>query len=135
MSQSRIVVASKTSMPTKRIMNARSFIASRLAVFSRPAAQSAIVLSKYRLVYLYAANCVHSSCFVLLLCLSVCVFVYLLQLIYFFLVCLCVHLSIYDNFDILSYFSAWPSHAARLALPISEWLCSLSFHNNFLLMS
>ena len=82
---------------------------------------------------LYAANCVHSSCFVLLLCLSVCVFVYLLQLIYFFFVCLCVHLFIYNNFDILSYFSAWPSHAARLALPISEFLCSLFFHNNFLL--
>ena len=47
---------------------------------------------------LYAANCVHSRCFVLLLCLFVCVFVYLLQLIYFFFVCLCVHLFIHNNF-------------------------------------
>ena len=49
---------------------------------------------------LYAANCVHSRCFVLLLCLFVCVFVYLLQLKYFFPVCFCVHLFIYNNFDI-----------------------------------
>ena len=49
---------------------------------------------------LYAANCVHSRCFVLLLCLFVCVFVYLLQLKYFFFVCFCVHLFIYNNFDI-----------------------------------
>ena len=38
----------------------------------------------------YAANCVNSRCFVLHLCLFVCVFAYLLQLIYFFFVCLCV---------------------------------------------
>ena len=49
---------------------------------------------------LYAANCVDSRFFVLLLCLFVCVFVYLLQLIYFVFVCLCVHLFIYNNFDI-----------------------------------
>ena len=36
---------------------------------------------------------------------------------------------------ISSYFSAWPSHSARLAFAISEWLCSLFFHNYFLLMS
>ena len=59
------------------------------------------VISKYCFkCTLYAANCVHSRCFVLLLCLFVCVFVYLLQLIYFFFVCLCVHLFIYNNFDI-----------------------------------
>ena len=59
------------------------------------------VISKYCFKgTLYAANCVHSRCFVLLLCLFVCVFVYLLQLIYFFFVCLCVHLFIYNNFDI-----------------------------------
>ena len=76
---------------------------------------------------------------VVLSCFFVYLFVYLF--IYYRLyisslcvfVCLCVHLFIYDNFDILSYFSAWPSHAARLALPISEFLCSLFFHNNFLL--
>ena len=49
---------------------------------------------------LYAANCVHSCFFVLLLCLFLCVFSYLLQLIYFFFVCLCVHLFIFNNFDI-----------------------------------
>ena len=48
---------------------------------------------------LYAANCVQSRCFVLLLCLFVCVFVYLLQLKYFFFVCFCVHLFIYNNFE------------------------------------
>ena len=36
---------------------------------------------------------------------------------------------------ISSYFSALPSHSARLAFAISEWLCSLFFHNDFFLMS
>ena len=36
---------------------------------------------------LYAANCVRSCCFFLLLYFFVCVFVYLLQLIYFFFAC------------------------------------------------
>ena len=88
---------------------------------------------------LYAANCVHSSCFVLLLCLSVCVFVYLLQLIYFFFVCLCVHLFIYDNFDILSYFFPhgpatqrdqlflFLSGCARFLFTIISFLCLNTF--------
>ena len=41
----------------------------------------------------------YSLCFILFLCLFVCVFAYLLQLIYFFFVC-CVHLFIHNNLAI-----------------------------------
>ena len=69
----------------------------------------------------------HSRCFVLLLCLFVCVFVYLLQLKYFFFLCFCFLIRTL----ISSYFPAWPSHSARLAFAISKWLCSLFFSQLF----
>ena len=75
---------------------------------------------------------------VVLSCFFVCLFVYLFIYYSLYISSLCVFVCIffiYNNFDILSYFSAWPSHEARLALAISEWLCSLVFHNYFLLMS
>ena len=37
-----------------------------------------------------------------------------------------IYIYIFCNF-IAIFFSAWPSHLARLALPISKWLCSV-FH-------
>ena len=73
----------------------------------------------------------HSRCFVLLLCLFVCVFVYLLQLKYFFFVCFCVHLFIYNNFDFYL--------LSRMAQPLSAIsfcyfrVAVLSFFHNYLL--
>ena len=53
---------------------------------------------------------------------------YSLQL-YFFFVCLCVHLFIHNKL-ISSYFSAWPSHSARLDLLFLSG-CALLFSQLF----
>ena len=66
----------------------------------------------------------HSHCFVLLLCLSVCVFVIYYILKFFSLwvfVCICLYITTLVS----SYFSAWPSHSVGLAFAMSEWLCCL----------
>ena len=116
-------------MPIKRIMNTGSFIPSRLAGCS--ALQRSLQSSSPNIDWcnFYADNCVHSRFFVLLLCL----FVYLLIYYSLYISCLCVFVSIclFITTLISSYFSAWPSHSARLALAISEWLCSPFFSQLF----
>ena len=42
-------------------------------------------------------------------------------------VCICLFITTLMS----SYFSAWPSHSARLAFAISEWLCTLFFSQLF----
>ena len=64
----------------------------------------------------------------LIVCTAV-VFFYSLQLMYFFFVCLCVHLFIHNKL-ISSYFSAWPSHSARLDLLFLSG-CALLFSQLF----
>ena len=64
----------------------------------------------------------------LIVCTAVALF-YSLQLIYFFFVCLCVHLFIHNKL-ISSYFSAWPSHSARLDLLFVSG-CALFFSQLF----
>ena len=64
----------------------------------------------------------------LIVCTAVALF-YSLQLIYFFFVCLCVHLFIHNKL-ISSYFSAWPSHSARLDLLFLSG-CALLFSQLF----
>ena len=66
---------------------------------------------------------------VVLSCFFVYSFVYLF--IYYslniFSLCVFVCICLFITTLISSYFPAWPSHSARLAFAISEWLCSLSF--------
>ena len=66
---------------------------------------------------------------VVLSCFFVYSFVYLF--IYYslniFSLCVFVSICLFITTLISSYFPAWPSHSARLAFAISEWLCSLSF--------
>ena len=55
-------------------------------------------------------------------------------------VCVCVNGNRVPFFFILCnfiaiFFSAWPSHLARLALAISKWLCSFFIANFFLCMN
>ena len=74
---------------------------------------------------------------VVLSCFFVYSFVYLF--IYYslniFSLCVFVCICLFITTLISSYFSAWPSHSARLAFAISEWLCYLFFYKCFLLMS
>ena len=74
---------------------------------------------------------------VVLSCFFVYSFVYLFIYYSLFISSLCVFVCIclFMTTLISSYSSARPSHSARLAFAISEWLCYLFFHNCFLLMS
>ena len=81
---------------------------------------------------LYAANCVLSPCFVLHLCLFVCLCLLFITAQIFSLSVFCVHLFITTL--ISNYFSPLPSHSARLAFAVSKWLYPPFFHNYFLLL-
>ena len=76
---------------------------------------TAAVLSCF-FVYSFVCSFIYYSLYICSLCLFVCIWLFITTLT-------------------SSYFSAWPNHSARLAFAISEWLCSLFFHNYFLLMS
>ena len=83
---------------------------------------------------LHAANCVHSRCFCpASLFIRLCICLFITTYIYFFFVCLCVHLVIYNKL-ISSYFSAWSSHSGRFNLLFLSG-CALFFHSYLLLMS
>ena len=97
-----------------------------------------LLVSKLFITSLHSLYKFHVSCFVhegvlctavVLFCFFAYSFVYLF--IYYslniFSLCVFVYNCLFTTTLISSYFSAWPSHSARLAFAISEWLCSLSF--------
>ena len=59
------------------------------------------------------------------------VYLFIYYSLYISSLCVFVCICLFITTLISSYFSAWPSHSARLAFAISEWLCSLFFSQLF----